>query len=212
MTWDRHSLLVCFVFSFLTGHCQWEVDQKHQNNKDSPLFTWAKADIRDAIDRLRKVSEHASSQTKYPVTMLDLPLWMYPILTIVVPFLFSSSLVLLGENSIGKTSMAMTLAFAFPRCHLRSQGSNGGQASVRTTEDLSFLKSKVGTTEEPVVFDDGDLWSLRRSLSKQFLLSQCSDCDSDGKNSAPEITQRSVCDRLWSTSLIGCDRLMKKSA
>ena len=139
--------------------------KKHQNNKESPLFTWAKADIREAIDRLRKVAEHASSQTEYPLTLLDLAPWLHPILSIVIPMLVSSSLILLSENSIGKTSMAMVVSFAFSRWHLRSQGSNAAQASVRTTQDLDFLKSKVGTTEEPVVFDDGDLWSLRLHLS-----------------------------------------------
>ena len=97
--------------------------------------------------------------------MLDLAPWLHPILSIVIPMLVSSPLILLGENSIGKTSMAMVVSFAFSRWHLRSQGSNAAQASVRATQDLDFLKSKVGTTEEPVVFDDGDLWSLRPLLS-----------------------------------------------
>ena len=142
--------------------------RKQQNNPRSPLFSWSKADIRDAIDRLRRTSEQATSVIEYPLCLLDLPDWLMIILRSVIPMLLSYSLIMIGENSVGKTTLAMTLGFAFSRWHIRASESSS-VPSVRVTQDLDFLKSKAGVPEEPVVFDDGDVWSLRPTQLKALL-------------------------------------------
>ena len=72
------------------------------------------------------------------------------ILRSVIPMLLSYSLILIGENSVGKTTLAMVLGFAFSRRHIRASES-------LSTQDLDFLESKAGVPEEPVVFGDGDV-------------------------------------------------------
>ena len=61
----------------------------------------------------------------------------------------TASLILIGENSVGKTSFAMILAFAFSRWHIWCQKLSC-LAAVRVTQDIDFLKSTTGCPEEPV--------------------------------------------------------------
>ena len=124
--------------------------------------------MRDAIDRLRRTSEQASSTSDYPLCLTDVPDWLMVILKAVIPMLLTSSLILVGENSVGKTTLAMVLGMAFSRWHIRSSGS-ASLPSVRVTQDLDFLKAKAGSPQEPVIFDDGDVWGLRPTQLKALL-------------------------------------------
>ena len=142
--------------------------RKQQNNPRSPLYGWSKGDMRDAIDRLRRTSEQASSTSDYPLCLADVPDWLMVILKAVIPMLLTSSLILVGENSVGKTTLAMVLGMAFSRWHIRSSGS-ASLPSVRVTQDLDFLKAKAGSPEEPVIEDDGDVWGLRPTQLKALL-------------------------------------------
>ena len=124
--------------------------------------------MREAIDRLRRTSEQASSTSDYPLCLPDLPDWLLVILASVIPVLLSSSLILIGENSVGKTSLAMVLGMCFSRWHIGSRDSNA-LPSVRVTQDLDFLKAKAGLPEEPIIFDDGDVWGLKPTQLKALL-------------------------------------------
>ena len=132
------------------------------------LFSWNKGEIRDGIDRIKRSGEQASSSTEYPLCLADVPDWLLLVFRAIIPALMSASLVMIGENSVGKTSLAMILAFAFSRWHIRCQKLSC-LPSVRVTQDIDFLKAKAGSPEEPVVYDDGDVWALRPTSLKALL-------------------------------------------
>ena len=54
--------------------------KKQLHNTASPLFHWNKGEIREAIDRLKRTGEQASSSTEYPLCLLDVPEWLHFIL------------------------------------------------------------------------------------------------------------------------------------
>ena len=168
-------------------------------NPRSPLFSWRKGDIRDAIVCLKRTSEQASSVSEYPLCLLDLPDWLMIILRSVIPMLLSHSLILIGENSVGKTMLAMILDFTFSRWHIRTSGSSS-LPSMRVTQDLEFLKAKAGVFEEPVVFDDGDVWGLRPTQLKALLGVMAQAPMVRARDTAAKFCQgqlRVVCDNLY---------------
>ena len=173
--------------------------KKQLHNTASPLFHWNKGEIRDAIDRLKRTGEQASSSTEYPLCLLDVPEWLHFILRPVIPVLLSASLILIGENSVGKTSLAMILAFAFSRWHIRCQKLNCLPA-VRVTQDIDFLKSKTGCPEEPIVYDDGDIWGLKPTQLKALLDVQAQSPMVRARYTAAKFTAgqlRIVCDNAY---------------
>ena len=119
-----------------------------------------------------------------------------------VPALLSASLILIGENSVGKTSLAMIIAFAFNRWHIRSQKLRC-LPSVRVTQDIVFLKSKTGCPEEPVIYDDGDVWGLLPTQLKALL---------DVQARSPMVRARYVAAKFSAGQLrIVCDNSYDKS-
>ena len=176
--------------------------KKQLNTPKSPLYGWNKGEIREAIDRLKRTGEQASSSTEYPLTLADVPDWLLHLLRCMLPALLSASLVLIGENSVGKTSLAMMIAFAFSRWHIRSQKLKC-LPSVRVTQDIDFLKSKTGCPEEPVIYDDGDVWGLRPTQLKALL---------DVQARAPMVRARYTAAKFSAGQLrIVCDNSYDKS-
>ena len=161
--------------------------------KQSPVSTlsWSKGDMREAID----------STTDYPLCLPDLPDWLLVIMAYIIPVLLSSSLILIGENSVGKTSLAMVLGMCVCRWRIGSRDPNV-LPSVRVTQDLDFLKAKAGLPEEPIVFDDGDVWSLKPTQFKALL---------DVQANAPMVRARYTAAKFSAGQLrIICDREKKK--
>ena len=178
--------------------------KKQLNNTASPLFNWSKGEIRDAIDRLKKSGEQASSSTECPLCLTDVPEWLLLIFRAIIPTLLSASLILIGENSVGKTSLAMILGFAFSRWHIRCQKLNCLPA-VRVTQDIDFLKSKTTCPEEPVVYDDGDVWGLRPTQLKALLDVQAQSPMVRARYTAAKFTAgqlRIVCDNSYDKTAV----------
>ena len=129
--------------------------KKQMNDTSSPVFGWPKTDILDAVRALQKDNEGASVQTQYPLTLLDVSPAALQILTLLVPLLLSTSLIMLGERGVGKTALATILAMAFSRYHIR-KSDLGEQPSFRLTQDLDFLRNSAGRFWQPIIYDDGD--------------------------------------------------------
>ena len=142
--------------------------KKQMNDPTSDLFGWSKADILDGFKSLQSQSDGAKVQTEYPLDLRDCDDWLAPLLLVLLPKLLQTSLLLMGENSIGKTALATILAMAFSRYWIHRNGKSV-RASFRLTQDIDFLKGIPGSQEQPVIVDDGGLGEWLAKTLKAFL-------------------------------------------
>eukprot|EP00973_Karenia_brevis_P061148 8503620-Karenia_brevis.AAC.1 len=73
---------------------------------DGPLRGFSKTEIKDAIRDIQKQVESSDTHFDYPCTLGDVASWMLPIMTLLLPTLLTSSVLLLGEKGAGKTPLA----------------------------------------------------------------------------------------------------------
>ena len=74
----------------------------------------------------------------------------------------------LEENGIGKTPVAVILAFMLARYWI-SQDEAEVDTEVRLVPDLDFLRGDPGTKHTPFIFDDGDMSEIEPRKMKAFL-------------------------------------------
>ena len=122
----------------------------------------------DAVKANHRQTEASADQTQYPLTLRDVSGWMAVPLHAILPTLLSCSLILLGEQGMGKTSLAIIIALAMSRWHIARKKSDE-VPSYRLTQDLDFLKNNPGRPEQPVLYDDGDMNEEAPKVMKAFL-------------------------------------------
>ena len=116
--------------------------KKQQNSPGSPLFQWSKLEIMDAVKANHRQTEASADQTQYPLTLRDVSGWMAVPLHAILPTLLSCSLILWGEQGMGKTSLAIIIALAMSRWHI-ARNKSDEIASYRLTQHLDLLNNTI---------------------------------------------------------------------
>jgi len=127
--------------------------KKQLNDPESPIFGWNKNEIIDGFRSLQADGDSSHVQTNYPLDLRDCESWLAPFLFALLPKLLTTSLIMLGENSMGKTSFAIILSMCFARYWIARNGKSR-KPSYRLTQDVDALRNMPGKQEQPVIADD----------------------------------------------------------
>ena len=140
-----------------------------------PIFGWSAQKVEKAVKNLQSGGNLSKCRLRYPLTLRDLsPVLMRYIIGPHLASLRRKSMVMVGENNIGKTPCMETLCFAFAFYWVEKDGVNG-VPQVRTAPDMDFFRGDPGTKYTPFIYDDGDASELEtRKLKARSRKGSCS--------------------------------------
>ena len=136
---------------------------KNIHKETSPIYGWTEIKVEKAVKSLRDGGVLAKVRKCYGLTLLSiLPGFLQYCLSPLLPTLRVHSIVFLGENNVGKTPLAIILAFMLARYWI-TKDEVEVDPEVRMAPDLDFFRGDPGTKYSPFIFDDGDMSEVEDS-------------------------------------------------
>ena len=120
----------------------------------SPIASWSRADIKDAMAGVAAEGNHASIETEWIITYRHLSSAGKRVVQLILRSLLMKNVLLLGNAGAGKTPFLWTLGMAMSRYHQIKAGITPVVGQLRTANDLELFKDEVGSKIQPWLLDD----------------------------------------------------------
>ena len=174
--------------------------EKSLRKSRCPIHNWSRKVIDRAIAHLRTEGNLSMRRKHYPLTLRSVhPELLRYIIAPIIPSFRRHSLVLLGEGNVGKTPLAIILAFALARYWVSVDGADV-DPEVSVAPDMDFFRGDPGTKYRPFIYDDGDAFELPIRKLKAFLDVAEQECMTRERWGASKFVKnqwRSLCDNTY---------------
>jgi hypothetical protein len=131
----------------------WIVEQTRACD-DSPIYGWPEGLVTKAAENRMKAGQCADSEKFFPLLFSDLHNQLTSnIVPLLIVFALTHGLMMIGMPSIGKTPLAMMMALAMGRYHVKANDL-GRKASFRRGKQMDNFRNKPGEVQDGILLDD----------------------------------------------------------